>query len=195
MKSYEIFNMGIVHTDLRATIKDLVVSAYKKYDRNNIINFDNITVYDIKNYKIILDNNMSCARAKLGDKLCIAYFVPNKFYYVEGGWGCHMIDMNAKKFIPHPITFGFKGSGIEFAGWPVINGNIRINEWIEFLLSIKLIKTPVTRFKVYPDFINEKSIYNEYDINFCGNKKIKSIKELESKWCTIIIDKNQSNNT
>lgn len=187
MKNYEIFNMGVVHVDSKATVRDMVIAAYERYHRKNNMDFNNITIYDEKGYKIVLDNSIRCSRAKLGDRLCIAYYIPKKFYYVEGGWGCHMIDMNAKKHIPHPITFDLKVTGVNFVGWPVVNGNIRINEWIDFLASIKLIQFPISRFKVYPNYLNDKSTYSEYDIAVCGNKKIKSIKELESQWCTVII--------
>ena len=101
-KPYERIEISI---DDSASVKDLIVSLYEKYGWEAKNGYDAITVYDTKSYHVVTNTKNSLAKEKLSAALCLAYFKKNEFLYVEGGWGHHMIKMDAVKEIKKPFMF------------------------------------------------------------------------------------------
>ncbi len=88
-----------------ATIKELIRELYKKYGWEAKNGYDIITVYDMKNYHVVTNTDNTLSSENLSGGLCLAYFKKNEFLHVEGGWGHHMIEMDAVKEIENPFQF------------------------------------------------------------------------------------------
>ena len=147
MKTYKVFGVGEVEIDEDKTIAELVETAFVLYDYWEPAGLELVTIYDAENFNIVLDRNMTCKEAGLGKLLCIAYFKPNVFFYVEGGWGHHMIQMNAAKYIEDPVSF--KLIFDDFNGSPVINGNITLRQIFAFLADAGYIDENCHLFEIY----------------------------------------------
>lgn len=122
-------------------------TAFILYDYWEPAGLELVTIYDAENFNIVLDRNMTCKEACLGNLLCIAYFKPNVFFYVEGGWGHQMIQMNAAKHIEDPVSF--KLIFEDFNGSPVINGNITLRQLFAFLTDAGYIDEDCHMFEIY----------------------------------------------
>lgn len=147
MKLYDIFDIGKLEFDENKTIAELVETAFEEYGYWEPAGIELVTIYDAEHYNVVLDRNKTCKEAGLGKKLCIAYFKPNTFFYVEGGWGHHMIQMNAVKYIDNPIWFQLIFD--KFQGVPVINGNVTLRQMFKFLSNAGYIDEECHRFIIY----------------------------------------------
>ena len=65
------------------------------------------------------------------DELCFAYYLPDYFYFAEGGWGHHMIELGNHPRIPNPISIRL--IFIDFNNTVVINGNCTFENIVGFL--------------------------------------------------------------
>ncbi len=101
-KPYERIEISI---DDSVTVKELIKALYKKYGWDARNGFDVITVYDMKSYHVVTNTKSKLYAENLSSGLCLAYFKKNEFLYVEGGWGHHMIKMDAVKEIENPFQF------------------------------------------------------------------------------------------
>ena len=191
MQLYEIFDVGEIEFDENKTIAELVETAFEEYGYWEPAGMDMVTVYDIKSYRMILDRNSTCLEAGIGDWLCIAYYKPNMFYYVEGGWGHHMIQMNAVDMIESPVSFQLRFG--EFVGSPVINGNITLTSMFNFLKEADYIDEDCNTLIVYEfdEYHSEKRINGTAKIRKLNIKDVlirgAKLKELElsDKVCII----------
>jgi hypothetical protein len=128
---YDIFDMGSVEFDENRTIAELVSDVFAQYDYYEPMGMDAVTVYDLHTRQIQTDRTRTCKEAGLHRELCIAYYKPPYFYYVEGGWGHHMIQMHARADIPDAVSFQLRFE--DFKGSPVINGNATLGQLFTFL--------------------------------------------------------------
>ena len=88
-----------------ATIKELIRELYKKYGWEAKNGYDVITVYDMNRHHVVTNTDNTLEAEGLSKGLCLAYFIKNEFLHVEGGWGHHMIEMDAVKEIENPFQF------------------------------------------------------------------------------------------
>lgn len=113
-----------------------------------------VTVYDMKGYHVCWDRDALLRDELSSGDTCIAYIVPGKFYFVEGGWGHHMIDMDCVHLIPDPVSiklrFRFDHYNIGyFYEELVVNGQLTIQELIEILQETIIYWGPVDGWAVY----------------------------------------------
>lgn len=172
MKVYDIFDIGKIEFDENRPVYELVEEAFERYGYWEPAGMDIVTVYDVQSYCVVLDRNMTCSEAGLGNLLCVAYYEPNKFYYVEGGWGHHMIQMNVAKLIDEPVSFQLIFEG--FNGWPVISGRVRLLEMFNFLKKTEYIDTDNYCLTVY----DYDEYYSERRINGTAKKRKLNVKDV-----------------
>ena len=120
--------------DDEKTVRELIERVFEESGYYEPMGMDVVTVYDASKYRVVLDTSKKC-KDELSPEghngFTVAYLKEDKFFFAEGGWGHHMINMNAAKLIGNPINIrvvfdGFKNS-------VVINGNIKLGEIYSFL--------------------------------------------------------------
>lgn len=94
-----------ISIDDGVAVKELIKELFKKYGWEAKNGYDIITVYDMKNYHVVTNTDNTLSRENLSCGLCLAYFKKNEFLHIEGGWGHHMIKMDAVKEIENPFQF------------------------------------------------------------------------------------------
>lgn len=78
------------------------------------------------------DTTRLCAdEIENGNHLCFAYQMPNVFYFAEGGWGHHMMDLGNHPHIDNPVLLHLRFE--EFDHSVVINGAYKFEDIINFL--------------------------------------------------------------
>ena len=108
MKTYGFFKPHQkieISADDNVTVKELIKELFKKYGWEAKNGYDVITVYDMNKYHVVTNTESTLKNEDLSKSLCLAYFKKNEFLYVEGGWGHHMIKMDAVKEIENPFQF------------------------------------------------------------------------------------------
>lgn len=108
MKHYSFFNIRNrieIDFDENRSVADLISAVYEKYGFEAKNGIDVVTVYDMKNYHVVTDRKRTLKKENLSSGLCFAYFKKGEFLYVEGGWGHHMIQMDATSKVKDPFMF------------------------------------------------------------------------------------------
>ncbi len=108
MKRFTFFNIHKrieIEFDENRSVAELISAVYEKYGIEAKNGIDGVTVYDMKNYHVVTNRKSSLKKENLSSGLCFAYFKKDKFLYVEGGWGHHMIKMDAVSKIREPFMF------------------------------------------------------------------------------------------
>lgn len=108
MKEYNFFDTEekiSILFDENKTISDLINAVFEKYDFYEPNGIECVTVYDMQGYHVVTNRMHTLAEEHLSSELCFAYYLPGEFLYVEGGWGHHMIQMDACRSIKEPLMF------------------------------------------------------------------------------------------
>ena len=108
IKHYSFFNIRKrieIDLDDSCTIEELISKVYEKYGFEAKNGLDIVTIYDMNNYHVVTDKKKTLKKENVSSGLCFAYFKKGEFLYVEGGWGHHMIKMDAVSKIKEPFMF------------------------------------------------------------------------------------------
>lgn len=108
IKTYTFFNIRKkieIDFDENRTVKELISAVYEKYGFEAKHGLDVVTIYDMKNYHVVTNRKNTLKKENVSSGLCFAYFKKGEFLYVEGGWGHHMIKMDAVSQIKEPFMF------------------------------------------------------------------------------------------
>lgn len=152
---YKIFDLEPVYFDDQKSVKELLEYALDRSDYYEPAGTDILTVYDASKYHVVTDTSIACCEAfspkdSLGhgrNGLCLAYYLPNCFFYAEGGWGHHMKEMNLAKKIPDPVAISFQFN--DFKNTVVVNGNLSIEQIYDYLTKTTYLEKPQTTFNFY----------------------------------------------
>lgn len=111
----------------------------------------------------IIDSNQTCAESITNPKeLCLAYHLPGKFYFVEGGWGHHMPTLGNHPALDTPVSF--KLSLDDFRNMVVVSGKYTFREMINMLLKVGYISTSAHEIIIcYSGMVDYKSIIQFQD--------------------------------
>lgn len=137
LSQYTVFGNIEVDFDDEGSVKELVSEIAKKASvRSEVV--DSMTVYDTKQYTVVTDTALPCRDAIVcadsGPRrggLSFAYFVPHRFFCVEGGWDKHMKEMNATQYIDNPVSIKFRFD--EFDNAVVLNGDLTERHIYDYL--------------------------------------------------------------
>ncbi len=156
LRLYKFFDMQPVIFDDRKSVRELLNYVFEKSDYYEPAGMDIVTVYDASKYHVIDDTTIACYKVftpyddTIGhgnNGLCVAYYLPNLFFYAEGGWGHHMIEMDIVKNIKNPVPVNLRFP--EFKNTVVLNGDITIRQIYEYLVNTNYINNDFKIFKFY----------------------------------------------
>ena len=146
---YRFFDMVDVVFDDERSVKELMEHVFEESGYYEPVGMDIVTVYDASKYYVVTDTSKKCKDElnPFGNNgFTVAYLKKDAFFFAEGGWGHHMIDMNAAKLISNPINV--KVIFDDFNNSVVINGNIKLGEIYSFLLDATYISSSESKFFV-----------------------------------------------
>lgn len=127
--------------DDRKTVRELVKYIFELFDYYELFGMEIVTLFQAHSQKKdngwFISNLDSACHEAIDDPtslLCIAYYKPGIFYYVEGGWGHHMIELGNHPIIPSPVMLHIRFDG--FDNSVVINGNYSFKQVIDELIRV-----------------------------------------------------------
>lgn len=133
-RHYRFYDMEDVVFDDQKSVKELMEYVFEQSDYYEPAGMDIVTVYDASKYYVVTDTSQKCAdelNPSGNNGFCVAYLKQGKFFFAEGGWGHHMIEMNAVKLIDNPVDV--KVVFDDFRNTVVINGALTLGEIFSFL--------------------------------------------------------------
>ena len=143
-RTYHIFDCDPIDFDDERTVRELIEKAFEENDYFEPAGMDIVTLYDAAQYKVVIDTDVPCKDAirPYGYRdnfngLCFAYLKPHWFFYAEGGWGHHMIDMNAARYVDNPMAVKFVFE--DFRHTVVVNGNATPKAIYDYLFKTSYI--------------------------------------------------------
>ena len=114
-----------------------------------------VTIYDTKEYHVCWNHDALLKDEYSGGPACLAYIVPGKFYFVEGGWGHHMIQMDCVHLIPDPMS---------------------ITELVDLLQETIVYWGPITKWRIFD--LNQYMLPGE-TLDLDGNQKLGDLEDLK----------------
>ncbi len=157
-RQYRFFDMEDVVFDDKKTVRELVEYVFEQSGYYEPMGMDVVTVYDASKYYVVTDPSKKC-KDELdpsgGNGFTIAYLKEDKFFFAEGGWGHHMIDMNAAKLIRDPININVIFNGFDHS--VVIHGALTLGEIYSFLRDTTYISAEENKLLIGErEFLREK---------------------------------------
>lgn len=137
IKKYSFFDGGDVEFEDTKSVKELIEYAFDTFNYYEPLGMDIVTIFQAHNSKstegwFTTDISRSCAEEiENRDELCFAYYLPNTFYFAEGGWGHHMRSLGNHPVIDNPVSLHLRFEG--FNNTVVINGKYSFNDIIHYL--------------------------------------------------------------
>lgn len=168
MQKYNFFGEEPIEFDDEKSVKDLIQYAFDQFDYYEPAGMEIVTLFQPHSPLshmgwFTTDTNRKCSDEILNrDYLCFAYYMPNVFYFAEGGWGHHMKELGNHPDIPDPIQLRLHLE--DHFHRVIINGNYCFHDVIHYLKKTQYISEECNKVRVlFPR--TEKS----YIIHF-GNK-------------------------
>lgn len=121
------------------TVKELIEYAFNVFEYYEPAGIGLVTLFQCHHSKsytgwFTRDTNSICAdEIENPDELCFAYQLPDVFYFAEGGWGHHMIELGNHPPIPNPVAIKIRFE--DFANTVVINSQYSFYDIISFLTN------------------------------------------------------------
>ena len=183
-KKNDFFDDGKLESlrfDDSKTVKELVQYAFDQFDYYEPAGMEIVTLFQCHHSKsnngwFIRDTNRICAEEiEDGSGLCFAYHMPDVFYFAEGGWGNHMINLGNHPVIPNPVSLNLHFE--DFKNTVVINGKYCFNDIIKFLQDTEYISERCHKLRILPIGIEGKP----YEIPFSDSIMRINLTEFENK--------------
>ena len=175
IRTYSFFDMETVQFDDELPVKDLMKHIFDESDYYEPAGMDIATALDAHYAHIVTDTSKKCKDELLSERdFCVAYYVPDKFYFAEGGWGHHMREMDAINNISNPVDVQFRFK--DFKHTVVLNGKITLKEIYAFLVKSTYIDKQQQLFRFcemdrgMPDFQTEKEFSLSENCDLTINK-------------------------
>lgn len=140
LQKYTFFDGGTVEFDDARTVKELLAYAFYRFGYYEPFGMDVVTLFqghhpDTYCGWFTTDVNRKCVdEIKNPDELCFAYYMPDVFYFAEGGWGHHMPTLGNHPMIPDAVALNIRFE--DFDHNVVINGNYSFRDVIDMLVSV-----------------------------------------------------------
>lgn len=153
-KTYVFFGSGDIEFDDSRSVKELIEYAFDQFDYYEPMGMDIVTVFQCHHPKtnvgwFTTDVNRSCAEEIVNPReLCFAYYLPGVFYFAEGGWGHHMINLGNHPEIPNPVSIHLRLE--DFDENVVINGNYTFYDVVIALKNADYVSMDCQYIKVLP---------------------------------------------
>lgn len=141
--------------DDEKTVKELLRHAFDSFGYYEPFGMESVTLFQAHHPKsnygwFTTDVSKSCKEEIIGDKywLCFAYYIPNVFYYAEGGWGHHMKELGNHPEIDNPVMLHIRFE--EFDNTVVFNGNTSFFEVVDLFQSVGYIPCDANSLQINP---------------------------------------------
>lgn len=153
-----------IEFDDRRSVIELIEHLFDIIDCYEPLGMDIVKLFECHSPKdncgwMIIDTQKSCAEAiKNRNELCIAYSMPGKFYFAEGGWGHHMIELGNHPHLDNPVMLHLRFEN--FDNTVVIAGDYSLLDIIKFLESTNYIEEKIKEVEIFPigDFANKYKV-------------------------------------
>lgn len=99
-----------IEFDDSKSVKELINYAFDKFDYFEPAGIEIVTLFQCHHPNsstgwFTTDTSKKCSEEIINrEGLCFAYYMPNVFYFAEGGWGHHMIELGNHPIIPNPVA-------------------------------------------------------------------------------------------
>lgn len=109
IRNYRFYNASPVEFDSTKTVKELVDYVYMHNSEKRIFPMDSVTVFQMRSPKspygwLTTDLSRTCRKEIQNPHwLCFAYYVPQLFYFVEGGCGHYTKRLGNHPVFAHPV--------------------------------------------------------------------------------------------
>ena len=148
------------------TVKELIQYAFERFGYYEPLGMDIVTIFQVHHPDsntgwFTIDVDKCCANEIINrNELCFAYYMPNVFYFAEGGWGHHMLELGNHPTIPNQIALKIELNGER--NTIAINGNITCRSIINKLIDVGYIESSITKINIleiaYPQNSNFREI-------------------------------------
>lgn len=134
---YCFFDGGELEFDNTKSVRELIEYAFEVFDYYEPLGMNIVTIFQAHHSKssegwFTTDTSRSCAEEiENCDELCFAYYLPDVFYFAEGGWGHHMKTLGNHPLIDDPVSLHLRFD--EFDNTVVINGKYSFEDIINYL--------------------------------------------------------------
>lgn len=170
IKRYTFFCEGqkTLEFDDSKTIKELIEYAFNVFEYYEPAGMKLVTLFQCHHSQsnagwFTTDTSRTCSEEiENCDELCFAYHLPGVFYFAEGGWGHHMIELGNHPLIPNPVAIRIRFE--DFDNTVVINSKYSFYNIIRFLIETHYI-SDCQRVFVNPVGIPNKPYYIRLDDN------------------------------
>ncbi|MCD8006147.1 MAG: hypothetical protein LUF29_04120 [Oscillospiraceae bacterium] len=163
--SFEYNNQTVEFDDSRS-VRELVKYAFDESGYYEPFGMEIVTIFQPQHPAgsygwFTTDLNKSCAEEiVVRDRLCFAYYMPNVFYFAEGGWGHHMPHLGNHPDIPNPVMLRIELDGER--NTVVINGELSPRLVFEKLIGAGYVDEDIEKIKVlkiaYPNHVHSPEI-------------------------------------
>ncbi len=118
------------------SVKELIRYAFNEFDYYEPAGMEVVTIFQPQSRTytgwFTTDTSRLCVdEIEDAENLCFAYHMPNVFYFAEGGWGHHMLDLGNHPQIDNPVVLHLRFD--DFNHSVVINGKYTFETIISFL--------------------------------------------------------------
>ena len=151
-----------IEFDDSKSVKELINYAFDKFDYFEPAGIELVTLFQCHHPNsstgwFTTDTSKKCSEEIINSEgLCFAYYIPNVFYFAEGGWGHHMIELGNHPIIPNPVAIILRFE--DFNNTVVINGAYSFNDIIDYLKKTQYIEETYNILKVY--LVGIRSFYD-----------------------------------
>lgn len=147
------FDGGDLEFDDAKSVRELVEYAFEVFDYYEPLGMDIVTVFQAHHSQstegwFTTDTSRSCAEEiENCQELCFAYYMPNVFYFAEGGWGHHMKTLGNHPQIDNPVSLTLRFD--DFKNTIVINGKYCFNDIVRYLQRGEYLPSRLSHIKIY----------------------------------------------
>lgn len=137
INKYTFSDGGTIEFDDTKSVKELIEYAFDIFGYYEPLGMQIVTIFQTQHSKssegwFTSDTSRSCAEEiENCEDLCFAYYLPNVFYFAEGGWGHHMRTLGNHPIIDDPVSLHIRFD--DFNNTVVINGNYSFSDIINYL--------------------------------------------------------------
>ncbi len=167
LKEYDFFDGGKIEFDDNKSVRELINAAFREFDYYEPLGMDIVTVYQCHHSKtnngwFTTDTEKRCCEEiENCNELCFAYYMPEVFYFAEGGWGHHMKELGNHPAILSSVNLHLRFDN--FNNTVVINGTYCFLDIIRLLKKADYISISCNKMKIIPIGVTEKFFYIMFD--------------------------------
>lgn len=153
-KEYCFFAGGRVEFDDSKSVRELIQYVFNKLDYYEPLGMDIVTVFQCHHARtnngwFTTDTGKSCSEEiENRNELCFAYYMPDVFYFAEGGWGHHMKELGNHPIIPNSVELNLRFK--DFKNTVVVNGNYCFMDIIKLLKKADYVPKTCSKLTIIP---------------------------------------------